>query len=516
MKKVVSGKDLQEKMLESIELLCGTVKKTLGPKGNNVLIDHSNYSPFITNDGVTIAKNIESDDESIGAILEIIKEASIKTNEEVGDGTTTTLVLLESIYKNSLEYISECMNPIILKKELDKSLEIILNLLENLKRKPTNNDIKNIASISAGDKVLGDFAYQVMNKVSKDAITIKEVTENELTVNYFKGYRTDTTLASPYFLNNDHLLNLNDAYILLYNTAFTDLEKLSFLLNDILKNKRSLVIIANNFSESVVEELVSISLRENIPICLLKIEEYGMHVYEILKDIECITNARIILDEDNVNSMDVGIINNIEITKDNIRINFGMDSNIKKYIDKLKSEMKEVKDDLEKSFYEKRIAMFTNGLAVVNIGAPTKTECLEKRMRFEDAICAISVTNEGVLTGGGISLLQISNKLNVSNSVEGIWKEVLKKPFEQILENAGQNISEIEKNIINNNYEVIYNVYNDTFEDKMNSSVIDPFLVIKKSLINAVSIAGMLLTTTSLVINEFQSNGKISEYNNWS
>ena len=174
MKKVVCGSELQEKILESISLLCGTVKQTLGPKGNNVLIDHSTFSPFITNDGVTIAKNIESEDQVIAAILEIIKEASIKTDEEVGDGTTTTLVLLESLYKQSIQYINNGASPILLKKELDKNLAIILQELQKLKSKASISNLKNIATISAGDEELGQIAYQVMRKVKeKSAITIK-------------------------------------------------------------------------------------------------------------------------------------------------------------------------------------------------------------------------------------------------------------------------------------------------------------------------------------------------------
>jgi len=181
MKKVVSKEILQDKILESINLLCGTVKKTLGPIGNNVLIDHSTFSPFITNDGVTIAKNIESDDETIGAILEIIKEASIKTNNEVGDGTTTTLVLLESIYKESLEYIKNGISPVFLKKELNKTLDIILSDLEKLKRKATKKDLKNIAIIATGEEELGELAYQVVSKVKqKEAIAIKEILENKV------------------------------------------------------------------------------------------------------------------------------------------------------------------------------------------------------------------------------------------------------------------------------------------------------------------------------------------------
>jgi len=517
MKKVVSKEILQDKILESINLLCGTVKKTLGPIGNNVLIDHSTFSPFITNDGVTIAKNIESDDETIGAILEIIKEASIKTNNEVGDGTTTTLVLLESIYKESLEYIKNGISPVFLKKELNKTLDIILSDLEKLKRKATKKDLKNIAIIATGEEELGELAYQVVSKVKqKEAIAIKEILENKTKISYYKGYSFESTLASLYFLKDTNVLKCHGAYILLINTVLTNLECISFILNDILKNKRDLIIIANDFQENVVEELVSISLTEKLSICCLKIEEYGMHVYKIMKDIANITNGTIVDQENHITSNDVGIAENIEITKEKVKIDFKATNKTKNYLKKLKIAKKELTNDLEKDFFNKRIAMFSKGTAEINLGAPTKTEVLEKRMRLEDAICALSVCNNGIMLGGGISLLQIAENIKETNEASKIWKKALEEPFIQILKNAGIDYSDIKKKIKKEHYKQIYNVSNSTWEESSSTKVIDPYLVIKHTLINAASIASMLFTTTSLIINEYKNNyNKENEYNNW-
>ncbi len=517
MKKVVCGSELQEKILESISLLCGTVKQTLGPKGNNVLIDHSTFSPFITNDGVTIAKNIESEDQVIAAILEIIKEASIKTDEEVGDGTTTTLVLLESLYKQSIQYINNGASPILLKKELDKNLAIILQELQKLKSKASISNLKNIATISAGDEELGQIAYQVMRKVKeKSAITIKEVPNDKISLSFFKGYSCEISLASPYFLIDTNILNFEDAYILLLNASLHNLEYISFILNDIIKNNQKLVIIANDFEEHTVEELVSLSLIENISLCLLKIEDYGMHIYEIMKDIACITGANIIEQGSSITGKDIGYITKIEITKEKIRVDFKTNNQIKKYLAKLKKEMKTINNDLEKDFLIKRISMFSNGTADIKLGAPTKTEGLEKRMRLEDALCALTVSNQGVLPGCGISLLQISNNLHIFNDASKIWQETLKMPFEQILTNAGLNFFDIQTKLEKEKFKFIYNISNDTWEESINSKVIDPYLVVRHSLINANSIAGMLITTTSLIINEYKNNyNKENEYNNW-
>ena len=517
MKKIVSGNDLKEKMVKSIELLCGTVKQTLGPKGNNVLIDHSTFSPFITNDGVTIAQNIEDEDEAIGAILEIIKEASIKTNEEVGDGTTTTLVLLESIFLQSLKHIEKGVSPISLKKELDMTLEVILKELYKLKRKPTFKDLKNIAYVSAGEEKLASLAYQAIKKVKqKEAVVIKEVSQNKNSISYLNGYICEIDIASPYFLKDSNVAYFKDSYILLLNTTLSNLENISFILNDILENKKDLIIIANSYDENIVENIVALFLTENINICLVKLEEYGINIYKVLKDIEIITNAKIIDNENFITSKDIGIAKEIQITKDKIKIDFQGNDKSKSYLEQLKKECQSLDNDLEKEFYRRRIAGFLNGSAEIKLGAPTKTERIEKRMRLDDALCALSVANEGILAGCGISLLQISGMLNSENEANKIWKEALMKPFEQILINSGLNFLEIKKQVEKENYKTIYNISDNVWENINETKVIDPFLVIMHSLINANSIAGMLLTTTSLIINEYKNNGnKESEYNNW-
>ena len=517
MKKIVSGKELQEKMLESVHLLCDIVKQTLGPKGNNVMIDHSNFSPFITNDGVTIAKNIESEDKTLQAILEIIKEASIKTNEEVGDGTTTTLVLLECLYEKSLEYVNKGVSPMVLKKELDKGLQSVLLELYKKKRKATLEDLKRIACISAGDEELGTLAFQVFQKIKrKEAITITENLENNTYVSYTKGYSCEITVASPYFLRDTNILEYKNAYVLLMNTALTDIEAISFVLNDILSSKKNLVIIANYFEERVVEEVVSLFLTEKLNCCLVKIEEYGSHVYKIMKDLACITNASIIEQERNITSKDLGLTETIVLTKEALRIDFKTNEKTKEYVIKLKKELKEVESELEELFYEKRVAMFLKGTAKIHLSAPTKTECVEKRMRLEDALCALSVSKEGVLLGGGISLFQIANDLKIENENTKIWQETLKMPMRQMLKNAGLDVKNIEQKIKNENFGMVYNISKDIFENSSQTTIIDPFLVIKHALQNANSIAGMLLTTSSLLINEYQNNiNKEKEYNNW-
>ena len=284
MKKVISGVELEAKMEESIQLLCDTVKQTLGPIGKNAIIDHSSYSPFITNDGVTIAKNIESEDEVMGAILEIAKEASIKTNEVVGDGTTTTLVLLQSLFLESRKSIEKGTHPVILKKELEKTLEIILNLLQDKIIKPTEIRIKDMAISSANDKTLGTIAYEVLKKVKSPlAVSIQEIPENTIDVTYLKGYCFSSHLASYHFLAQNQELILQDAFLLLIHDTLQDLNSISFFINEVCQQKKAFVILANEFDDLIVQEILALSKQENLSCALIKILEYGLKTNQIMK-----------------------------------------------------------------------------------------------------------------------------------------------------------------------------------------------------------------------------------------
>ncbi len=512
MKKVISGKQLQEKIKESINLLCDTVKQTLGPQGNNVLIDHSLFSPFITNDGATIARNIESEDEIVNTILEIAKEASLKTNETVGDGTTTTLALLQSIMNASLDYIEKETNPILLKKELNTYLKEILKAINDLKLEIDPNKLKAIATIAANDDEIGRLLSKVFQTVgSKNAIFIEEGEKQTLEVSYLKGYHIQTELASDYFLNEPKKTYQNANILIFQNTLF-NIEDIAFILNDCMKNKKSLVIFAEDFEELLVKEIISMNQNEELDCCLVKIQTYGMQKRKIEKDLEIITGAKRI--EKQISLENIGIAKQIEIEKDRIRINFETTEKIKNYISLLNKEAREIKDDFDKDFVSQRIAMFSEGLATIKIGAPTKTESHEIKMRMEDALCALESAKDGVLLGGGITLLKIAEKIKAKTTAETIFKKALEVPFQQILANAGLDNKAIKQEIINNQFQKIYNVKTEKWEDVKNSSVLDSYNVTIESLKNAVSIATMLLTTTSLVINEYVNNSnKENEYN---
>lgn len=511
MKKVINGNELREKMKEAIDLLCGTVKTTLGPKGNNVIIDHSTFSPFITNDGVTIAENIESEDPIINTILELAKEASIKTNDTVGDGTTTTLVLLESIFNKGLEIIDNGINPLILKRELDLALKNVVSMIEEKARKTKLRELQMIASVSANDEAIGNLISDVYNKVKiKEAINISEGDSEETKVEYIEGYSFDTMLASSYFLKNSDII-YNKPYVLLINDYLESIEQIANVLNFIIKENKTLIIIAKDYSDILINEVVSLYLENDIKIVLFKFPLYGTKQISFCEDINTIIEDKVVNTSNLVQINNLHPIKNIRINKDKTTIGFNSNSYTKKHLKLLKKILNN--NEIEKDYLQKRIAMFENGTAEIIVGAPTKLERREKKMRFDDALCAIDSCKLGVLPGSGLTLLEISERLDISNCGNKILKESLIKPLEQIIINGALELSIIDK-IKDNNYKVIYNLNIDDFENIDSTRILDSALVVINSLKNACSIASMLLTTSSLVINEYKNNlNKINEYN---
>lgn len=510
LKKVISNNELREKINEAINLLCGTVKTTLGPKGNNIIIDHSTFSPFITNDGVTIAQNIESEDEAVNTILELAKEASIKTNETVGDGTTTTLVLLESIYNEGLKLIHNGLSPIVLKNLLNNKVLEIEEMIKSKSHIPSKNELTNIASISSNSDEVGKIISDVYFKVKNcDAINIIEGS-NITETNFLEGYILETNITSDYYFKDSKELILYNSKILLVNNFLDDINTISEIINFTISNNDNLIIIANDYSELFINEVLSLYINEHINIYLLKNPEYGNKQYSILKDIQSFSDAKIIESTEYILTDALGIIDTIKINKENTVFNFKYNKNIDKRIKEIENEIND--DNLE--FINKRIAMFNNGLATILVGALTTTEKRELKMRYDDALCSIKSACNGVIPGCGLTLLEISNNLNNTNEIDALFKKVLITPFKQILYNAGLDFNEIYNNIKNTNYKKLYNINTEKFEDIDSTLVLDSTQVVINSLKNACSIASMLLTTSSLIINEYSNNSnKTNEYN---
>ena len=506
MKKVITGEELYDCEEQAIELLCGTVKKTLGPRGSNAIINHSLMSPFITNDGVTIARNIESEDERINTILTLAKEASIKTDETVGDGTTTTLVLLESIFKSGLAKIKDGINPHILKNELDNALESVLDKIKKESKIPTEENYYDIASIASSDQNIGKMITSLYLKVGS-AIKIEESSSNKTNTKIINGYSFEPILASPYFFNNTNEITYKNCLILIMTKEVNEIEEISEIINYTIEKRIPLVILATDYSEEVINEVLSLNFNKITNVTLLKLPEYGLHQMDVLKDLEIISKAKIVKATDELSLNNLGKCEEIKITKDLVIISNNLKSeSIKKHINKLKERVKTTDDDFELEFLNNRLAKLTNGIGMIYVGATTTTEAREKKMRFDDALCALKSATNGIIPGSGLILLKIKENLEAKNNGSTILKEALDKPFMQILENVGVNPNDIYNKIKENNFNVIYNALENKLEPISKTKVIDPTNVVVATLKNAVSIAGMLLTTSSLIINEFKEN----------
>ena len=502
MKEVISGSDLRKVIMEATNIICGAVSSTLGPSGNNVIINKDDLSPYITNDGVTIAESISSNDPKINTVLEIIKESSLKTNEEVGDGTTTTLVLLESILKEGFKKIDNGENAIKLRKELNESMSDVINELLLLKRKPTKKDLENVACISSEDNELGKLITKVFLKMkSASSIKIEESMTDKTYYEIKQGYNLDIdSIPSIYFKDNKEIV-LNNAYIIILNGYLNSLEEISDVINEGLTTNKDVVIFATDYEESLIEDVILYKLQANKSIFLFKLPEYGIRRNKIMEDLSTLSNNNIVnIGFDNNYLINLKKIDRI-IIKPNEIIIVNNNSNIKKHISNLKKELIRTYETYEKDFLKERISKLDKGIATIYIGGTTKTEKKEKVMRSIDALCALDISSFEVVPGEGITLLKISNK--ISNE---IIKNALNKPFEKIMENAGENANVRKKYIISSNYERIFNLDTLEYDDTNTTKIIDPVLVLIEALKNSISIASMLLTTNYLVINESLKN----------
>ena len=506
MKEVIYGEELKNTILEAANLICNAVSSTLGPNGNNVIINKDDLSPFITNDGVTIAESISSDSPRINTVLEIIKEASLKTNETVGDGTTTTLVLLEELLKEGYNELSKGKSPIKIKKELDEFCNTIIRELNNLKRKPTKEDLINVASISLEDHNLGKFITEVFLKMkSSSSIKIEESKNNNTYYEINKGYNLEIDNIPNIYFKDTKEINLNNVYILLVNGYLSSLEQISEIINDGLNYNKNILILATDYEESLTEEVLLYKLQANKNIYLFKVPDYGIRKTKIMEDLSNLCDSEILnLNYDNINNSNLKAINNV-IIKPNELIIINDHPNLNKYIKRLKKELKNTYDTYEKDLLNERINKLNKGVATIYIAASTKTEVKEKIMRCIDALCSLDIANNGVVSGEGLTFLKISQ--NISNN---ILKKVLEKPFIKIMENSGENANIIKNEIINSNFTKIYNLDTLEYNNIQSTFIIDPVLVLIEEIKNSISIAGMLLTTNYLIINE-NFNGQNNE-----
>ncbi len=519
-KEIIDGFDAIKKLETGVKKLAKAVKVTLGPKGRNVVLDRKYATPLITNDGVTIAKEITLKDkfENMGASL--LKEVSIKTNDIAGDGTTTACVLAESMVCEGIKNYTAGANPIILKKGILKACDVIAKHLDEISTPiKDNKEIYQIASISAGDEEIGQLIADAFNKVGTNGvITVEDGKTFKTELKVVEGMQFDRGFLSPYMVTNPETLeaNLDNAYILLSESKITNINQLLPILEQASNKNIPLLIIADEIENEVLATLILNKLRGNLNCVAVKSPAYGDKRKGFMQDIAVLTGATVVSDEvgitlNNLTFDMLGKAKSVKVTKDSCLISggYGDKEKIEQQVSKIKAQINIAESDFDKEKLSERLAKLTGGIAVIYVGSTTEPEMQEKKLRIEDAISATkSATLEGIVPGGGVALIkcipQVDKLINTLNGDEKTGAEIVKKailaPINQISENAGINGGVVVEKILNssdNNYG--YDALNNQYVDMMKSGIIDPTKVTKTALLNAGSVASIMLTTTCLV-----------------
>lgn len=533
-KQIVSGYEAVKKLEAGVNKLANAVKITLGPKGRNVVIDKKFSTPLITNDGVTIAKEITLPDpfENMGANL--IKEVSIKTNDTAGDGTTTACVLAQVIIKEGIKNYTAGANPIMLKKGIAKASEVATEHLKNIST-PINDvkEIYQIASISASDENIGELIASAFEKVGKDGvITVEDGKTFKTELSIVEGMQFDRGYLSPYMATDMEKMTaeLKDSYILLCENKINTVSEILPILEMVNAQNKPLLIIADEIENEVVATLVLNKIRGALLCVAVKSPAYADRRKAYMQDIAILTDGTVISQEFGYHLKDatlemLGSAKNIKVTKDTCTITHGNgnEKSIHERIESLRTQIKLCESDFDKEKLQERLAKLTGGIAVIYVGSPTEVEMQEKKLRIEDAISATkSAVEEGIVPGGGIALLQCISKIDeLINTLQGdektgaeIVKKALLAPTKQIAENAGEDGGVVINNILAAKDEKIgYDAYNNTYVNMISCGIIDPTKVTKSALQNATSVASLMLTTDCLITDNVEKNEQLDASN---
>ena len=519
-KQVKYGSEAREALLKGINDLADVVKITLGPKGRNVVLERKYGSPLITNDGVTIAKEIELPDafENMGA--QIIKEVSTKTNDVAGDGTTTAVVLAQSIIKEGSKNVAAGANPIVLKKGIDKAVAVCVDSLKAISKPVSGkNDIAQVASISAGDEVIGQLISDAMEKVGNDGvITVEESKTMKTELNIVEGMQFDRGYCSPYMATNTEKMEavLDDALIMITDKKISNIQEILPLLEQVVKTGKKLLIIAEDVEGEALTTLILNKLRGAFNCVAVKAPGFGDRRKEMLQDIAILTGGTVITSEVGIELKDanlsmLGRAKQVKVDKENTIIVEGAGSkeDIAQRVRQLRTLAAETTSEYDKEKYQERLAKLAGGVAVIHVGAATELEMKEKKLRIEDALNATrAAVEEGIVAGGGTALLSIipavrkaCAKLDGDEATGAkIVIRALEAPVRQIATNAGIDGGIVANNIINAkkaNYG--FDAQREVYCDMVKAGILDPTKVTRSALQNAASVASTLLTTESLV-----------------
>lgn len=526
------NEDALKNLLRGVKTLAKAVIVTLGPRGRNVVINKGFSTPLSTKDGVTVAKEIILKDkfENIGA--QLVKEASSKTADIAGDGTTTAIVLAEAIFSEGVKNVIAGASPIDVKRGIDKGVDLIIKELDKLSSKVNSREeIKQIASISANnDEVIGEIIAKAMDKVGNDgSITIGEAKGIETTLSVVEGMQFDKGYLSPYFINNSEKMSVEFSNPLIFITdkKLSSAKEIVTILEAAQNHaqNRPILIIADDVDSEALSTLVINKIKAGLQVCAVKAPAFGDRRKAILQDISIITGATLITEDlgfklEDIQSDFFGSAKVVKILKEETTIIDGMGDiqDIQNRITQIKNEMNLSTSDYDKEKLEERLARVSGGVAVIEVGAPTEAELNEKKARIEDALHATkAATREGVVAGGGVALIRatkVLEKIKLSQD-ENIGLEILRKacysPAIAIANNCGMQGNLVAEKIAENHHKTFgYNGLTDTYEDLLQAGVIDPVLVTKSALKNAASISSLLLTISAMVTDKPEPKPKVS------
>jgi len=520
-REVKFSKDARDSILKGMNILANAVKCTLGPKGRNVIIDKGYEGPMVTNDGVTIAKEIDLEDkyENMGA--QLLFEVANKTNDVAGDGTTTATVLAQSMIESGIKAVEEGANPVLIKEGIELcSKAIVERLVYKSKKIETNQEIESIATISSGNKEIGKIIADAIEKIGQGGvINVDESTSFETELEIVEGMKYDKGYVSPYMVTNRDKMEveLEDAYVLITDNKINTVQDILPVLEETVKLNRPLLIIADDFDSDVISTLIVNKLRGTVNVVATRAPGFGVHQKDLLQDIAVLTNTKVWSREldmklNDITLKDLGKVSKIVVTKDSTTIITNLETNnynVEKRISEIKSHIETAKNEYELQRLEERLGKLTKGVALIKVGAATESELKHKKLKIEDAVNATkAAVEEGIVIGGGAVLIEIYNLLkNVLKSEDpdiqkgiNIVLEALLTPTYWICENAGFNgndIVKIQKEAYQNQG---FDAKRGKWVNMIEEGIIDPTKVTKSAIINAASIASLFITTEAIVV----------------
>ena len=518
-KMIKFGEDARKSLLEGVNKLADTVKVTLGPKGRNVVLDKSFGAPLITNDGVTIAKEIELEDkfENMGARL--VKEVSTKTNDVAGDGTTTATVLAQSMIKEGVKNVAAGADPMAIKRGIDKAVdEAVKGLKEISSDVNGKEDIARVASISANNTEIGNLIAEAMEKVSKDGvITIEESKTSNTELNVVEGMQFDKGYLSPYMATDTEKMEavLDNPYILLTDKKISNIQEILPLLESLMQESGKLLIVCDDMESEALSTLILNKLRGVLNVVAVKAPGFGDKRKAMLQDIATLTGAEVITSDLGLELKDttiaqLGRAKQVKVQKENTIIvdGAGDKQQIADRVAQIKAQINETKSDYDKEALQERLAKIAGGVAVIGVGAATEVEMKDRKLRIEDALSATrAAVEEGIVAGGGTALLNVIPKVEKLveslNNGEKLGAEIvlraLEEPARQIARNSGLEPAVIVEKVKAEKEGIGFDASTENYVDMKKAGIVDPTKVTRSALQNAASIASMVLTTESLV-----------------